>query len=109
MHDATIQPKYAARLHELEQNFAALEPQIPDSPQKQAFAVLHGMVQELWRGIRTNGAPQLGDGLTIDDIADMYKQAPTMGGAAQNAPLPAGTPAPDFALLDPNGQTVRLS
>jgi peroxiredoxin len=91
MQEPTIQPGYARRLHELEQIFAALEPQIPEAPEKQAFSVLHGMVQELWRSMH------------------MYKQAPKMDGVAQNAPLPIGTRAPDFALPDPNGQLVRLS
>src|SRR5215213_4485387 len=109
MLDTTLQPAYARRLHDLEQSFAALEPQIPESPAKQAFSVLHGMVQELWRSMRASSAPNLGGGLTIDDIANMYKQAPKMDGVAQNAPLPIGTPAPDFALPDPNGQLVRLS
>jgi peroxiredoxin len=109
MRETAIQPGYARRLHELEQSFAALEPQIPESPEKQAFSVLHGMVQELWRSLRMNRAPDLGSGLTINDIANMYKQAPKMDGVAQNAPLPLGTPAPDFALPDPNGQLVRLS
>jgi peroxiredoxin len=109
MRDATLQPAYARRLHDLEQSFAALEPQIAESPEKQAFSVLHGMVQELWRSMRTSGAPNLGGGLTIDDIANMYKQVPKMDGVAQNAPLLIGTPAPDFALPDPNGHLVRLS
>ena len=109
MRDTITQPVYARRLHELEQTFAALESQIHESPEKQAFSLLHGMVQELWRGMQTNGAPTLGGGLTIDDIANMYKQVPKMDGVAQNAPLPLGTPAPDFALPDPNGQLVRLS
>jgi hypothetical protein len=108
MRETMIQPVYARRLHELEQTFAALEPQIHDSPEKQAFSLLHGMVQELWRGMQTNGVPNLGGGLTIDDIANMYKQAPKMDGMAQNAPLPLGTRAPNFALPDPNGQLVRL-
>jgi hypothetical protein len=53
MRDTMIQPVYARRLHELEQTFAALEPQIHESPEKQAFSLLHGMVQELWRGMQT--------------------------------------------------------
>jgi peroxiredoxin len=109
MQDATIHPGYARRLHELEQSFAALEPQIQDSPEKQAFSVLHGMVQELWRSIHISSAPNLGSGLTINDIANMYKQAPKMDGVAQNTPLPVGSSAPDFALPDPNGHMVRLS
>lgn len=104
-----VQPSYARRLHELEQTFAALESQIADSPEKQAFSVLHGMIQELWRSLNTTGGPAIGGGLTIEDIAEMHKQAPPMEGTAQNDPLPVGTPAPDFALPDPNGQLVRLS
>jgi peroxiredoxin len=47
--------------------------------------------------------------LTLEDIANMYKQARPMEGAALNTPLPVGKPAPDVALRDPNGQLVRLS
>lgn len=109
MRDTTMQPTYGRRLHELEQQFAALEPQIADTPEKQAFSVLHGMIHELWRSLHNNGAPHLGSGLTIEDIANMYKQAPAMDGTAHNTPLPVGAAAPDFALPDPNGQLVRLS
>lgn len=109
MQPTQFEPLYARRLHELEQTFASLEPQIADSPEKQAFSVLHGMIQELWRSIRMNGSPSLEGGLTIEDIANMYKQAPPMRGAAENTPLLVGAQAPDFALPDPNNQLVRLS
>jgi peroxiredoxin len=67
------------------------------------------MIQELWRSLSRQAAPNLGSGLTLEDIANLYKQAPPMEGAALNTPLPVGKPAPDFALPDPNGQLVRLS
>ena len=42
---------FPRRLHELEEQFTALESQLADSPQKQAFSVLHGMIQEVWRNV----------------------------------------------------------
>ena len=48
---------YPRRLHELEEQFADLAAQIPDSPEKQALSVLHGITQELWRNLRQQGAP----------------------------------------------------
>lgn len=100
---------YPRRLHDLEEQFSALENQIQDSPQKQAFSVLHGMIHEVWRNVATaTSAPQM-QGTNIQDIADLYRHAPAMEGAALNTPLPVGTPAPDFALPDASGQPVCLS
>jgi peroxiredoxin len=125
---------YPRRLHELEQRFASLEPQIPDSPQKEALAVLHGMVHELWRNLRaparrsfgldnspdapardgTDHDPAAGHsvsprGLTLRDVAELYRNAPKMEAPAESQPLPPGTRAPDFALPDASGRLVRLS
>ncbi|HXG39849.1 MAG TPA: peroxiredoxin [Candidatus Limnocylindrales bacterium] len=101
---------YARRLNELEERFRGLAPELPEGPAKEAFSVLHGMIQELWRSI--GAAPAPGDGrrsLTLEDIANLYKTAPAMSGEAENEPLPVGTPAPDFTLPDSNGEPVSLS
>src|SRR5690349_12909036 len=82
---------YARRLNELEQRFMELAPSIGDSPEKEALSVLHGMVQEVWRTIApaSQRAMQI-TGLSLDDIASMYKQAPDMDGGAMSQPLPVG-------------------
>jgi peroxiredoxin len=100
---------YPRRLHELEEHFTGLATQIPDSPEKQALAVLHGITQELWRNLRQQGAPLAEQGLQLQDIADLYRHAPPMEGAAINQPLPVGSPAPDFALPDCSGRVISLS
>lgn len=97
------------RLRDLEEQFGALEPQLRDSPEKQAISLLHGMQQELWRNLRPALTPRHARGLQLEDIANLYRQAPKMEGRALNKPLPVGTQAPDFALPDPNGRVVRLS
>ncbi|HLG50192.1 MAG TPA: peroxiredoxin [Chloroflexota bacterium] len=98
---------YTRRLNDLEERFAALAPDIPEGPSKEALSLLHGMIQELWRALRP-GAAESTNQLTLDDIANLYKTAPRMEGIAENEPLPVGTPAPDFTLPDANGQPVSL-
>lgn len=106
-----------ARLHDLEQRFDALSNKLAPSPEKEAISILHGMLQELWRQVQ-RGAPASRGGesslpmsrsVTIDDIANLYRNAPKMEGERQSTPLPPGTPAPDFSLPDPSGSPVRLS
>ena len=46
---------YPRRLHDLEAQFADLAAHIPDSPEKQALSVLHGITQELWRNLGRSG------------------------------------------------------
>jgi peroxiredoxin len=94
-------------LHELEEQFARLAPDIPDGPEKQAISVLHGIVMEVWRNLERDRVPD--QGLALRDIADLWKEAPAMEGEAVNEPLPVGTEAPDFALPDASGELVRLS
>jgi len=100
---------YPRRLHDLEEQFAELAGQIPDSPQKQALSVLHGITQELWRNLRQQGTPLAERGVQLQDIADLYQHAPAMEGAAVNEPLPVGSAAPDFALPDCSGRLISLS
>jgi peroxiredoxin len=101
--------RYPRRLHDLEERFAELAAQIPESPEKEALSVLHGMTQELWRNVRRQESPVAERGLQIQDIADLYHHAPAMMGEAQNQPLPVGTPAPEFTLPDASGRPVSLS
>lgn len=98
------------RLQQLQQDFAALAPELPDGPQKQALSLLHGMVQELWRAGAAGGpTPQGFAGRTLQDVADLHQHAPAMEGDAANSPLGIGETAPEFALPDANGRVVRLS
>lgn len=99
---------YSGRLNDLQERFTALAESIPEGAEKEAFSVLHGMIGELWRNLRP-GVMEPADGLTLQDIADLYKTAPKMDGVAQNQPLPVGTPAPEFTLPDANGQPISLS
>ena len=95
-------------IHDLEQEFAGLAGEIPESPEKRAISLLHGIVMEMWR---TQGAEASanGDGdWAWPDVAELYRNAPSMEGEAVNRPLPPGTPAPDFELRDPSGNAVRL-
>ncbi|HLH67278.1 MAG TPA: peroxiredoxin [Solirubrobacteraceae bacterium] len=96
-------------LHQLESEFANLAGEIPDGPEKRAISVLHGIVMEVWRSLERDRSPQLQSGLTLDDIAQLWRSAPAMEGEAVSAGLAAGTRAPDFSLPDCAGQPVSLS
>jgi peroxiredoxin len=103
---------YSRRLNDLEQRFAELAETIPDSPEKEAISVLHGIVQEVWRTLAptSNGAsPGMATRLSLEDIAALYKRAPVMDGEAVSEPLAVGTNAPDFTLRDPNNDPISLS
>src|SRR5919106_5796424 len=95
-------------LYEREREFASLADEIPDSPEKRAISVLHGIVMELWRSIEREPSRLAERGLTIEDLLDLYRGAPPMEGPAINTPLEPGTEAPDFALPDPSGEPIRL-
>lgn len=101
-----VQP---SRIEQLEADFVALAPQLPDGTERKALSILHGMVQELWRSQQAGAMPQGRPGPTIEDIVDLHQHAPAMQGEAVSTPLAVGQPAPDFALPDANGRTVRLS
>jgi len=99
------------RLQELEEKFNALEARLPDSPEKEALSVLHAMFHEERRTRIPAGedAPSNGKGkMTLEQVANLYKTAPKMEGAAENMGLPVGIPAPDFTLPDANNQPVSL-
>src|SRR5207245_1811524 len=73
------------------------------------LSILHAPVHEVRREAGTSPGGVGRQGLTIRDIAELYRTAPAMEGPAQNAGLAVGTEAPDFALPDTEGKTVRLS
>jgi peroxiredoxin len=96
--------------HKLEEQFQSLEPQIHDPAVKKAISLLHGMIQESWR-ITSNTDASSSDrtpGKTLQDIADLYRNAPKMEAPAVNEPLMVGMPAPDFTLPDAEGRMVSL-
>ncbi len=100
------------RLQDLESRFMELEGKLKDTPEKEAISVLHAMLQENLRASslnQTNNNGKKGPGMTLEDIANLYKHAPAMEGEAENEGLPVGTAAPDFSLPDANGNLVRLS
>ncbi|MEU0094828.1 peroxiredoxin [Kribbella sp. NPDC006257] len=99
--------QFPRALQELEQEFANLAPDIPDGAHKQALAVLHGIVMELWRSLQRDRLPARETAL--QDIVDLWRTAPSMEAPAVNEPLPVGTEAPDFELPDASGNLVRLS
>ena len=101
--------QYPRRLHDLEQRFTALRTKLDDSPTTEAISVLHGMLHELARHLRPVSSPLDERGLTLQDIAELYRHAPKMEAPARHSPLPVGTAAPDFALADASGRLVRLS
>ncbi len=98
-------------LAELEQEYERLADEIPDSPTKHAISVLHGMVMEGWRSAqrdRGNGPPPR-DGGALTDLRDLFHTAPPMDQPSVTTPLEPGVDAPEFALPDSTGASVRLS
>jgi peroxiredoxin len=96
----------SSKLKELTRRFSTLESEIQDSPEKQALSLLHAMILELSHQTASDGVPPA---TTLDDIATLYKSAPSMEQPAESTPLPVGTPAPDFALPDAQANLIRLS
>ncbi len=97
------------RLQDLEGRFTELEGKLNDTPEKEAISVLHAMLQETLRSASAGSVDRRASGVTLDDIANLYKQAPAMQGEAENSGLEVGAAAPDFELRDASGNTVRLS
>jgi len=101
--------RFPRALHELESEFASLAGEIPEGPEKKAISVLHGIVMELWRNLERDRSPLIERGLTVSDIAELWRSAPAMEGERVAEGLPVGAQAPDFELPDSSGQPVRLS
>jgi peroxiredoxin len=100
------------RLQDLESRFMELEGKLSDTPEKEAISVLHAMLQESTRAASfppSKNGEKSSSGVTLETIANLYKQAPGMEGEAENTGLPLSTQAPDFSLPDSNGKIVRLS
>ena len=76
-----------SRIEQLEADFAALAPKLPDGAERKALSLLHGMVQELWRVQTLGSGNQSRSGPTIEDIVDLHEHAPAMEGDARNTPL----------------------
>jgi peroxiredoxin len=98
-----------SRLQELEEKFTQLEPELRDTPEKQAIMLLHALLHESRRGSTARDEPERQDGVTLEAVANLYKTAPAMEGRAENEGLKTGVEAPDFTLPDQNGEQVRLS
>lgn len=97
------------RLEELEQRYSQLADQLKDSPEKEAISILHAMIQESRQEFTAVAGSSNGDNDAFERVANLYKSAPGMSGAAENEGLPVGTQAPDFTLPDAEGKPVSLS
>jgi peroxiredoxin len=97
-------------MDELSQRFNQLEPELKQSPEKEALSILHAMIQEGRRELisNTGSNPQEPD-RSLDQVANLYKSAPGMEAPAENQGLPEGTEAPDFTLPDANNEPIALS
>jgi peroxiredoxin len=100
------------RLQELESRFSELGEKLPDTPEKEAISILHAMFQESLRSrigqLAGNGKDREGD-VTLETIANLYKEAPGMEGVAENEGLPVGEKAPHFSLPDAHGKQFSLA
>jgi peroxiredoxin len=95
---------------ELSQRFTELEPELKESPEKEALSILHGMIQESRREMLAGSVQNSNvQDSSFEKIANLYKSAPGMEGPAENQGLPVGIEAPDFTLPDANAEQVSLS
>ncbi|MGE5139330.1 MAG: peroxiredoxin [Rudaea sp.] len=100
----------SSRLQDLEKRFSDLETKLKPSPEKEAFSILHAIIHESRRQSSSSGRPATnGDGVSLEEIQNLYKAAPPMEGAAENRGLAPGTTAPDFSLPDAGGQRLSLA
>jgi peroxiredoxin len=102
--------KQISRFEDLEQKYSELEPKIKNTPEKEVVSVLHAMIHELHNnGMHPSSQNGNGSRVTFERIANLYKSAPGMQGAAENEGLPPGIEAPDFTLKNGNNKPVKLS
>lgn len=103
-------PRSSERLMELERRFTQLNAQLAESPEKEAFSVLHALILETRRAIEASDASRQEEVVrSLDYVANLYKSAPGMQGVRENEGLPVGAPAPDFTLPDAEGRPITLS
>ena len=98
------------RMDELTRRFNQLEPELKQSPEKEALSILHAMIQEGRREQLSSSVsnPQEAD-RSFEKIANLYKSAPGMEAQAENKGLPVGIEAPNFTLPDANNVPISLS
>jgi hypothetical protein len=101
--------KGASRLNDLQLKYRELEPVISDANIKRALSVMYGMLQETWRQMDQMSTGSYSPERSMEDILNLYRNAPKMEGQAYKTPLTEGVIAPDFELNDSNGKPVRLS
>jgi peroxiredoxin len=102
--------KHTNRLEELENRFSQLEGRLQDTPEKEAISILHAILLENRNSQPlTHQAADHSAQKTFEDVANLYKSAPAMQGAAENEGLPVGMKAPDLTLRDANDKPVSLS
>ena len=107
---STMNMQPNSRFQELEQKYSKLDSDLADSPEKEAFSVLHAMIQDTRRLVAGSWTePARMDGVTLESVANLYKTAPKMEGKAERDGLPVESQAPDFTLQDANGKSVTLS
>ena len=98
------------RMADLTERFSQLEPQLENSPEKDALSILHAMIQEVRRGLLKDTANSDREtSRAFEKVANLYKSAPGMEGPAENPGLAVGSQAPDFTLPDANAEKVTLS
>lgn len=103
---------YSRRFQELQEKFRSLEPMIQNSETKEALSVMSGMLQEVWRQasrVPKNNETDAEGGVSLKQIAQLYRNAPKMNSPAVSTPLPYGSMAPDFSLKDADGKSISLS
>jgi peroxiredoxin len=95
---------------DLSRRFNQLEPELKQSPEKEALSILHAMIQEGRQELLSisDSDPQEAD-RAFEKVANLYKSAPGMEAPAENQGLPVGIEAPDFTLPDANNVPISLS
>ena len=98
------------RMDELTRRFNQLEPELKQSPEKEALSILNAMIQESRREqLSGSVSSSQGPDRSLDQVANLYKSAPGMEAPAENQGLPVGIEAPNFTLPDANNVPISLS